>query len=75
MRDIRKLIEEMKVHIPATGYEDLTARLDKCSKDSVYSAPENPIYFEKVAEALNSFLSPIDTEWKREIANIFNGKK
>jgi len=75
MRNIRKLIEDIKLHIPEDGYKELILRLDKCSSDSVYAAPENPIYFDKVSMALTTHLSPIDTEWKQKIANIFSGKE
>ncbi len=81
MRKIRVVIETIIELIPDRVIEDTTdrvslkKRLKKLKDDCIYSAPENPIYFDKTAEALNMYLGGTATKkYKEIIADYFSDK-
>lgn len=74
MRDIYKVIDAIKAATPATE-TTLHQKLDWFRTDCSYKAPEQITeQWVKFMDILNTWAMPIDTAWKQQIADIFEGK-
>jgi hypothetical protein len=76
-RNFDDVIDQLLAVIPETE-TDLLNKINKYKKDRFNIAPEirrNGEYFMQLGYILNSNITEIDTDWKRELVKIFNDEK
>lgn len=69
-RDIKNVIDRMLTHVPKEE-KGLKYRLLAQKEDAVFTAPENPIRWEKVSEILEDEIKYPEYNWQFEVLSIF----
>lgn len=76
---IYNVIDQIITAIPkeeCDNYPNMLEVLRKIQRDTEYRAPEQmPEYFRQVSYVLETYLGEPDTDWKREIVEIFADRK